>query len=144
MEGEEAWEFAVTIPAGTPIAAPLTVKTVFPPRRVAGIQWLIPPGPSGKAGWRITMGGVQVVPANIGAWIIRDGALDGHALARLPDSGAWDVTGYNTGAFPHTIYVTFVVEVLRPAPFLPVPIPLADLQVGIGAPLAHPPRGGQP
>ncbi len=144
MQGEEAWEFAVTIPAGTAKANPLVTPTVFPARRVTGIQWLIPPGPSGKAGWRITMGGVQVVPVNAGAWIIRDGALDGHALARLPDSGGWDVTGYNTGTFPHTIYVTFAVEILRAVPDIPAPIALHLLQPADGAPLAHPPRAAAP
>lgn len=141
MDIDEAHEFAVTIPAGTAKTAPLTVATRIPPRRVAEIRWLIPPGPSGLAGWRITMGGVQVIPVNAGQWLVRDGHYATAALARLPDSGAWDVTGYNTGKYPHTIYVTFLVEVIRPPAPLPVPIGLDALQSGFGAPLAHPPRG---
>lgn len=134
---DEAWEFAVTIPAGTPKATPLVTPTVFPQRRVDEIRWLVPPGPSGLAGWRITMGGVQVIPANPGAWIVRDGHYAGHQLDRLPTSGGWDVTGYNTGKYPHTLYVTFLVALLvRPLPVI-VPLGLDSLQPGIGAPAAH-------
>jgi len=141
---EEAYEFAVTIPAGTPKTAPLTVPTVIPTRRVAEIRWLIPPGPSGLAGWRITMGGVQVIPVNLGTWLVRDGHYATAALARLPTSGGWDVTGYNTGKYPHTIYVTFLVEAIRPVPQLPIPLGLEELQSGSGAPLAHQIRDTRP
>lgn len=141
MAADEAWEFAVTVPAGTPKTAPLVTPTRFPDRRVDEIRWLVPPGPSGLAGWRITMGGVQVIPRNAGTWIIRDGHFAGTALVKLPTSGAWDVTGYNTGKYPHTIYVTFLVAMLdRPLPVI-VPFGLDLLQPGIDAPLAHPPRG---
>jgi len=139
MPGEEHYEFTATIPAGTPQAAPLTIPTVMPVRIVRSIQWTIPPGPSGLAGWRITMGGHQVIPVNTGAWIIRDGSADGTSLARLPDSGAWDVTGYNTGAHPHSMYVTFYVDVIRPKPVVVTPFNLDLLQPGYGSPAAHRP-----
>lgn len=83
------------------------------------------------------MGGVQVIPVNKGAWIIRDGSDSSSALARLPNTGAWDITAYNTGVHPHTVYVTFYVDVLRPAPKLVVPFALDELQFSSGAPLAH-------
>ena len=140
MAADEAWEFQVTTPAGTPKAAPLVTPTVFPQRRVDEIRWMVPPGPSGLAGWRITMGGVQVIPANAGGWIVRDGHFAGTQLAALPTSGGWDVTGYNTGKYPHTIYVTFLVSILTPPPRLTVPLGLDLLQPGIEAPLAHPPH----
>lgn len=141
---DEAWEFQVTIPAGTTQAAPLVVPTRFPARRVDEITWMIPPGPSGLAGWRITMGGVQVVPANLGGWIVRDGHYSGAALAKLPTSGAWDVTGYNTGKYPHTFYVTFLVAVLEAPPRLIVPLGLDLLQPGITSPPASPRRERPP
>lgn len=137
MPGEEHHEFVVTIPAGTPVANPVTIQTRMPQRHVVGIQWTIPPGPSGKAGWRITMGGVQVIPANLGAWIIRDGNADGSELERLPSSGAWDVTGYNTGIYPHSLYVTFYVNVIRPAPVRPIPFNLDLFQPAVSSPPAH-------
>jgi len=137
MPGDEHHEFTVTIPAGTPKIAPVTIPTIMPARKVVGIQWTIPPGPSGQAGWRITMGGVQVIPANRGAWIIRDGSIDGNALSRLPDSGAWDVTGYNTGIHPHSIYVTFFVDIIRPKPVVPMPFGFDLLQPATDSPAAH-------
>jgi hypothetical protein len=141
MPGEEHHEFTVTIPAGTPKTAPVTISTVLPQRIIRAIQWVIPPGPSGLAGWRITMGGVQVIPANAGAWIVRDGIADGSDLARLPTTGAWDVTGYNTGTHPHSLYVTFYVDVIRPVPRRFVPFGLDELQAALDQPMAHRPRG---
>jgi hypothetical protein len=83
------------------------------------------------------MSGVSVIPVNGTQWIIHDGDSTTSELARLPDSGDWQIAGYNTGNFVHTIYVTFYAEVLRidDQPF--VPLGLDALQPGIGAPRAH-------
>ena len=137
MPGEEHHEFIVTVPAGTPKTAPVTIATGMPTREVVEIKWTIPPGASGFTGFRITMGGVQVLPANFGGWIVRDGIDGASALARLPNTGAWDVTAYNTGVYPHSIYVTFYVNLIRKATVLPVPFGLDELQFGAGAQLAH-------
>ena len=143
MDADEHWEFAVTVPAGTPKTAPLVQGTVLPARHITSISWTVPPGPSGLAGWRITMGGVQVIPVNPGAWIIRDGYYQGAALAKLPTSGAWDITGYNTGTFPHTIYVTFFAAIIRKIEQVPVPFGLDELQQTLASGLVHPPRGAR-
>lgn len=137
MAGDEHYEFAVPIPAGTPVSAPIVVPTVMQPRKIVSVQWTIPPGASGFAGFRISMGGIQVIPVNKGAWIIRDGSDGSSALARLPDSGAWDITAYNTGAHPHTVYVTFYVDLIVPVKVTPVPFGLSELQFGFDAPAAH-------
>jgi len=139
MPGDEHWEFAVTVPAHTSQAAPQTTLTTLPVRKLVAASWSIPQGPSGSLGWRFAMGGVQVIPVNAGAWIIRDGSADSSELARLPDSGAWSVVAYNTGNYPHTIYVTFYAEVLRPGPPPPpTPFGLDELQQGYNSPLVHP------
>lgn len=140
MAGDEHYEFTVTVPSGTPKTAPIIVPTVMPARKVVSIAWTIPPGASGFTGFRITMGGIQVAPVNLGAWIIRDGTDGASSLAKLPDSGAWDITAYNTGAFPHTIYVTYYVDLIKPAPLIVVPFGLDELQFGVTSPLAHKPR----
>lgn len=138
---DEHFEFAVTVPAGTPIAVPIVVDISVPPREIEKIQWMIPPGASGTTGFRLSSGGVQVIPANRGAWIIRDGSIDGAALARLHNSGKWDVTAYNTGTHPHTVYISMYVALIvtKPAPIMP--FGLDELQVAITSPLAHPPAG---
>src|SRR5260370_5599703 len=67
-------------------------------------------------GWRITMGGAQVIPRQLGGWMVHDGQSGRWALDALPDSGAWQVTAYNTGLQPHTAYVTYLTRVIpRPA-----------------------------
>jgi hypothetical protein len=83
------------------------------------------------------MGGVSIIPVNAGAWIVHDGDSTSSELAKLPNTGAWEVMGYNTGTFPHTIYVTFYAAVLRPPPVLIVPMGLDALQPGINSPPAH-------
>jgi hypothetical protein len=106
----EVRTFQVTIPAGTPQAAPLTVDIPFPPRTVNEITWRVPPGPSGLMGWRLTMGGAQAIPNNPGAWIITDDERDSWPLYGQPDSGAWQVTGYNTDIYDHTVILTFLLD----------------------------------
>lgn len=138
MPGDEHWEFTITVPAHTAIANAITTLTPLQtPRKLVGINWMIPQGPSGTLGWRFTMGKIQVVPVNKGAWLIRDGNADGSELSRLPDSGAWEVTAYNTGANPHTIYVTYYAEIIRPTVKLVVPFGLGELQPGITSVPAH-------
>ena len=137
MAAEEQWNFPVTIAAGTPKANPLVFNTTLPTRKISRIHWMVPPGPSGQAGWQIRMNKVSVIPVNGSQWIIHDGDSTVSELDRLPDSGDWQVAGYNTGTFPHTIYVTFYAAVIRAAVALPMPLGLAELQSGIDSPPAH-------
>jgi hypothetical protein len=104
----EILTYPIPVPLGTPIASPLVVPTLFPPRTVQRISWRVPPGPRGEVGWRISMGQVVVVPHN-GGWIITDNEASSWDVENQPDSGAWQVTIYNTGAFAHTIYITYHV-----------------------------------
>lgn len=101
--------FPVLVPHGTPASAPVHINTPFPPHKVTRISWRVPPGPRGEVGWQITMGGVVVIPKN-GGWIITDDEAAAWDLEDLPDSGAWQVTAYNTGTYDHTIYVTFHLD----------------------------------
>ena len=133
----EVRSFAVTIPAGTPAATPVTTPVAFPSRTVLAIRWQVPPGPSGLMGWALTMsGGVPVIPAG-GGWIIADNAADTWQVRGQPDSGAWEVTGYNTGAYPHTVYIDFMLEpVSTPAA---APVPDLAAAADLSAPPAPPP-----
>lgn len=135
---DEHYEFAVTIPAATPKTAPIVTDISIPVRTIEKIQWIIPPGAMGTTGFRLSSGGVQVIPANRGAFIIRDGSLDGAALARLHNSGKWDVTAYNTGLFAHTIYISLYVALIVIKPVTVTPFGIDDLQLGISSPPAHP------
>lgn len=107
--------FTATIPAGTPIAAPVTVSVAFPVRVVESVDWRIPPGAQGVMGWQLAMGGVQVLPTASATWVVDDGTGGAFALDGYPDSGAWQVVGYNTGLYPHSVFLTFHLD-LPPVP----------------------------
>ena len=107
--------FTVTIPAGTPVTALHTADISFQPSIVTRIDWQVPPGPSGKMGWFLSMGRVQVAPKPVGSFVIADGQAGYFEGGSWPDSGAWQLTGYNTGTFPHTVYLTFHCDVPQAA-----------------------------
>lgn len=104
-----------TIPANTPLNAPVTVNVSFPPRIVRGVRWRVPPGPGGLMGWQLSSDGVPVIPVVAGTWIVADDEHDDWPLDGYPDAGNWQVTGYNTGAYPHTVYLTFLLDLITPA-----------------------------
>jgi hypothetical protein len=101
--------FSATVNAGTPQASPAVTSLAVIPGQIDLIRWRVPPGPRGTFGWQLTMGGVQVIPENAGVFIVADNEYDDIQVSGLPDSGAWQVTGYNTGANNHTVYLDFHV-----------------------------------
>jgi hypothetical protein len=103
------FSFAATVPAGTAKASPTVINLAVGTNQIDLIHWRVPPGPRGNLGWFLSMGGVQVVPENVGNYIIADDESDDWAIGGLPDSGAWQLTGYNTGSFDHTVYLAFHV-----------------------------------
>jgi hypothetical protein len=119
--------FVVTIPAGTAETAPYTEDVTFPPRVVLAVRWRVPPGPSGLMGWRLTMSGGQVVLPSNGGYIIADNATDLWPLTGQPDSGAWEVTGYNTDIYDHAVYLDFQLELIGQADATPALIPNSQL-----------------
>lgn len=123
MTFDEVWEFNLTIPAHTAQATPVVLPCKFPVRIVELFHWRVPAGHGGLTGWRLSMGGVQVFPANIGSWIIANGEQDTWPVTNQPDSGAWDITAYNTGNNAHMLFARFMVRVIRkPEPrFAPFP-----------------------
>lgn len=100
-------ELVATVPAGTipPHFAviPLTIASAT----VDGVRWRVPPGPRGNMGWALAMGSVQVLPDDAGSFIIADDEYDTWQISGLPDSGAWELIGYNTGTFDHSVYLAF-------------------------------------
>ena len=99
--------FDVTIPAGTPRASPQVSLTQFPTAIVERIEWLFPAGCAGLVGIQIGARNVAVIPFDASQFITRTGDSSGIDLTDMHNTGDWSVIGYNTGAFPHTIHVTF-------------------------------------
>lgn len=104
-----------TITAGTAKASPLVVNIPVVSGIVDAIRWRVPPGPRGLFGWQLAMGGVTIIPENAGAYIVADDEYDEIQVSGLPDSGAWQVIGYNTGTFDHTVYLDFHITPIAAA-----------------------------
>jgi hypothetical protein len=123
----EIRSFQVTIPAGTPVSAPFTAAISFPPRTVMQVDWQVPTGPSGLMGWALTIGGQPVIPRNPGAYIIADGRAQSWPVEGYPDQGQWQVTGYNTDIYDHSVYLQFLLDLNAAASGQPAQIANADL-----------------
>jgi hypothetical protein len=108
----EVRSFQATFPAGTDITSPLTINMGFPPRTVDTLELVIPPGPSGLMGFRITMGGTSVIPIQPGIWLITDDERITWKLDGYPNSGAWQIQGYNTDEYDHSVYLRWLVNVI--------------------------------
>lgn len=127
MATDEVYSFTLSVPAGTPKNNPAVLLTRFPPRIIRAIKWRVPHGPNGVLGFRISMGGVQVFPSNIGGFIIADAESETWNVDNQPDSGAWDVTAYNTGTHAHQIFINYYAEVMRPKPVPKAPVSYLEL-----------------
>lgn len=124
----EIREFQFTIPAGTALATPVTQAISFPTRIVDRIEITVPPGPFGFMGFSIGAAGVPIIPANPGGWIVTNDEKISWDLNGYIDSGAWQVNGYNTGQYNHTIYLRFLLSLITvDAPVLVGPIDTALL-----------------
>jgi hypothetical protein len=107
----EIRRYTVTIAAGTPVASPQVTALAMPPRAVRAVTWRVPKGHQGLTGWRLTMSGVQVLPTpGTDQWVTTDNAQETWDIREFPDSGAWQVTAYNLGNYPHSVFLTFHVE----------------------------------
>lgn len=124
------YPYDVTIPAGTSKNAPLVTLTQFEPNVVERIDWLFPDGCNGLVGIRIGAQGVSVIPWNVNAWLIRSGDSGGYDVEDMHTTGDWSVIGYNTGAYPHTVHVTFRVHRIPPKP-VPLDMTLASSVIGV-------------
>jgi hypothetical protein len=136
---EEIRHFTATIPAGTAQAAPVTVNVAMPPRQVTQIEWRVPNGPMGVFGWQVAMGGVKVFPVGSDLFVVANGESGAWPLSDAPDSGAWQVIGYNTGGHPHSVYLTFHCEVPQQAQQLQSLLPAYELMPSSDLSKAGPP-----
>ncbi len=107
---QEIREFAVLVPHGTTVAAPLVTNISFPSRIVTAVSWRVPPGPSGLMGWALTSAGTPVIPIQRNTYVVTDDQADTWQLEGYLDSGNWQVTAFNTGVYDHTVYLTFQLD----------------------------------
>lgn len=107
--------FAVTTPPATSLTAPLVTDMAMPARTVRSVRVRVPPGPRGVMGWRLAAAGVGIIPSNAGGFIVGNDEEIDWTLDNQIDSGAWQLMTYNVGVYPHTVYVTFALDTIRPA-----------------------------
>jgi hypothetical protein len=123
----EIRSFQVTIPAGTAQTSPAITDVSFPPRVVTGIHWKVPPGPSGLMGWALTIDGNPVIPRAQGTYIVADNDSDTWTLEGYPDQGQWQLTGYNTDIYDHTVYLDFLLDQIATELQTPAQLPNAAI-----------------
>ena len=125
--------FTVTVPAGTLSSSLYVQSLAVGTNTIDLIHWRVPPGPRGNLGWFLSMGRVQVVPEIAGSYVVADDESDDWQISDLPDSGAWQLSGYNTGQYNHTVYLYFhvtPVQLSSPAPGdILTGFPSADQQI---------------
>lgn len=134
----EIRQFDAVIPAGTPDTAPVSIDMSFPPRVVAGLTIVVPSGPAGLVGFRITNSGIPIIPAAGSDWIITNGEVIQWPLDGYIDSGSWGLEGYNDGVNDHTVYVRFLLDLITPQAPAATPIIPAET-LGSALPAGAPP-----
>ena len=70
--------------------------------------------------------GQALLPTN-GTFIVTDNHSDIWTVVNQPDSGQWEVTGYNTDVYPHTVYLDFFLSLVGQAPSVVTFAPNASL-----------------
>lgn len=106
-----AWN--VTIPPGTTPDAPLVDPIDLGDVWMDSFTLLIPPGGAGSVGWNLTYAGGIIFPwappgigGNQSPWFIAN-QYDDTIPIKAEIGGTMAFTGYNTGAYLHTIYLVF-------------------------------------
>lgn len=121
--------FELTIPHGTAKTAPVTRDMSFPPMTVQDITITVPAGPNGHLGIQVAASNQQVIPWNQGEFLVPNDVVMSWQPADYADAGSWQLIGYNTGTFDHTVWVRFTLlpVVAAPVATTPAVIPAAAL-----------------
>lgn len=103
------YDLAVTVPAGTPQSAPVSVPWVTENNTIVDIELEVPPGHNGLTGLRVMKGDVQLVPWGVGTFIIANNYTRTFQIGAYLSTGDVTVQAYNTGQYPHTFYLRMTV-----------------------------------
>lgn len=100
-------QFQVSIPAGTTKASPFSKSFSLPSEIIQLIDLDVPPGPGGLMGFYLAASGQQVIPFEMGQYLVWDDREKSWPVENFPTSATWSIVGYNLGVFPHTVVVRF-------------------------------------
>lgn len=118
----ESRTYQVVFPTGTSPSNLATADISFPPRVVERIDWRVPKGNMGLMGWWLGSGGVQLLPQQQGVFVIAHGESGYWEVEGLHTSGSWQARGYNTGTFPHSVFLTFHLGLIERPEVIRAPI----------------------
>lgn len=97
----------LVVPAGTPIAAPVSLVVPNTSGWIPDLYLTFPAGCNGFVGWALELGGVRIIPYTGETWLIANDYVFHWRLARWANQGQLVVLGYNLGQFQHTIRAQF-------------------------------------
>jgi hypothetical protein len=87
-------------------AANLTTFNLrIPDRVVTQVEFVIADGNRGAVSFSLGMNGQPIIPSNSGGFLTGNDETIKWDLAGYPDSGAWQLYGFNSGTFAHSIGV---------------------------------------
>lgn len=139
---EDIQHFTVIIPTGSTAKNPAKVNITMPPRTVSQIDWKVPPGHMGTMSFLVAMAGVPVLPVHGEFTYVTADNKDGSwQLSKYPDSGGWQVIGYNTGSYAHQVLLTFYCDLPAKTPQLRQNLPPHSLSSASDLSRAGPPVG---
>lgn len=105
---EEIHQRTVTIPAGTAKASLYVAPLVIPAGTVESIDLEVAPGPAYLMGFYLLNSGQQMIPMELGEFIVWDNTKDSWALDKYIQTGAWSLAGYNLDPInSHSVAVRF-------------------------------------
>lgn len=100
---------SITITAGTLSSAPMTKDVSFKDGIVDRVELVVPDGCNGLVGFALQAAHQQVIPWTNAGWIIANDEVIVWPLDGYISSGSWQLIGYNTDVFDHTIYARFLI-----------------------------------
>lgn len=112
---DEVLQFTCAIPAGTLKTAPVTIAMSMQLWEVESIDLEVPSGPSGLMGFYLAIGTEQWLPHRAGEWFVWNDRSKNWPLTNQPTSYGWNLVGYNTGKYTHSVTVGFHVNAIANA-----------------------------
>lgn len=93
------------VPAGTPIAAPVSLVIPMPDGWISLARLTIPLGHNGLTGWSLVLARTVIIPYWGSPWLVANDQHFDFPVDRWCNDGQLVVKGYNLGNFPHTFHL---------------------------------------
>lgn len=103
-----AYQVSVTVATGSTSAAPVTTPIVIDDIYCYSVEVEVPDGPAGLMGFYIQYASTQIVPWGPNGTYLRVDDYEHTYPVEAELGKSLAVVAYNTGAWPHTIYMRFL------------------------------------